>query len=228
MDRETSKGGDKMNFKSLFRLGLLFLLASAPAQALAQDEERNFYLNFNLGLGSGSSIKATDVPGGQDFDFDSGFVVGLGLGYRINPNVRVEGFFSRRGNEVDRPDCNACFIPANLDDGEVTANSFLIHIYGDLRADESQSLYPFAGFGLGAAGVSADLERGGVPVVDDSATVLAYQITFGVRFDLPKWALTLAFQYFGTQDPGFKNLSGQDVDIKFQRLEFVLGAAYRF
>lgn len=231
MDKETSKGGDKMNFKSLFRLGLLFLLASAPAQAFAQDEDYNFYINFNLGFGLGSGVEATDPVSGFIGDFNTGFVAGVGLGYRLNPHVRLEALFTQRSNEIKEPCDNnkgLFCISQPHDSGEITATSVLINAYYDFHIEEASSFFPFIGFGLGGSKVSAELDRLGTPVVNDSATVLAYQFTLGLGWKLQPGIVTLAFKRFGTQDPEMKNLSGQDVDIKFNRSEFVLGWMWTF
>lgn len=218
-----------------FLISLWCLIAYSPSPGLAQVQEKHFYLSGNLGLGSG--FKADDGQG-VPFDFGPGFLVSGGVGYRFNPYMRVEVSLAHRRKNVkepEEPDCTIFFLcftsatPVPPDDGEITANSAMLNIYFDLRAEEFQTFYPFVGFGLGAAIVSADLERGGVPVVDDEATVLAYQITVGLGWDpQPNAVITGGFRFFGTQDPGFKNLSGQDVNIDFKRGEFILGVMVFF
>lgn len=204
----------------------------SPDRTIAQGSQNGWYLTLNLGDGSGVGISATDGAGGEKFDFTDGFLVGGGLGYRFHPNFRVEGLFTHVGNDIDDP-CDGtfaiCLFPGTPDNGEMTANSFLINFYGDLRFDENQKFYPLAGLGLGVASISAELERGGIHVVDDSATVLAYQFTLGAGWDVnPNWVLTLAFRYFGTLEPGLTNLAGQDINAKYGRPELVFGVNYYF
>jgi opacity protein-like surface antigen len=214
----------------------LLYFAFVPCQLFASEPEKKMYVSFNLGPGLESGVSATDGASGKEFEFKTGSIVGAGLGYRLHRNYRIEAVFERRENSVDDPSCDpsfsgtVCFVPGGAaDSGDMIVNSFLVNFYGELRQDEFQSIYPFAGIGLGTASITAELERNLFLVANSSARVFAYQFILGVGWDMnPNWAFTLAFRYFATQNPKLTNIFGQDINAKYQRPEGALTVMYRF
>ncbi len=89
---------------------------------------------------------------------------------------------------------------------------------------------PFVGAGIGYAEVKAnDLEFGGVPLLDNSGSGLAYQLRAGVAFAIfPTTDLTLGYRYFVTDDLDMSNSTG---GVEIDRLEshvFELGLRMSF
>lgn len=89
---------------------------------------------------------------------------------------------------------------------------------------------PFVGAGIGYADVKADnFETGGVPLVDDSDTVMAWQLRAGMAFSLfPMTDMTVGYRYFVTDDLEMRNSLG-DVDVeKLKSHIFELGLRFTF
>ncbi len=89
---------------------------------------------------------------------------------------------------------------------------------------------PFVGAGIGYAKVKADnFEFGGVPLVDDSDSGLAWQLRAGIAFAIfPLTDMTIGYRYFVTDDLEMSNSLG-DVDVeKLKSHIFELGLRVTF
>lgn len=89
---------------------------------------------------------------------------------------------------------------------------------------------PFVGAGIGYAEVKAnDLEFGGVPLLNNSGSGLAYQLRAGVAFEIfSATDLTLGYRYFVTDDLDMSNSTGSVEIDKLESHVFELGLRVSF
>jgi len=115
--------------------------------------------------------------------------------------------------------------------------SFMVNGYYDIHTPNF-SLVPYLGVGIGGASIDAHIIAPflapSTQVVDDSATVFAYQFMAGFGFNVsPTITLTADYRYFATTDPEFTpgNAFGSgspDLESDYSNHSFNLGARFKF
>lgn len=88
----------------LKKLTLIAAIAAAATSQAALAKDAGMYISGSIGAavsGSHTELKGTNSAGTPKFDINTAAVVGLGVGYRINPNWRVEGNISYRREKTN-------------------------------------------------------------------------------------------------------------------------------
>jgi len=212
------------------------LLAGAAAIALgaasgasAQSVESGWYVAADAGYHIPKNIKATSSAG---YDWtvssDNDWAAFGRLGYRFNPNWRLEGEYGYRGSDIKsvRGTDSAAAQPVGLckagivrtasdptcqsPDGSIKAQTLMANVIYDFMP--ASTLRPFIGAGVGTAWVrnKAYGQLSGVPAgaatfqntrFDDTDQALAYQGMLGVAWEMsPNWSLDLTGRYLATKD----------------------------
>lgn len=180
-------------------------LTLVPAVSNAYEPLPGPYFSFNAGLAMLRDSDTNDryVPGTFTVETDSGFTGTVAMGFRINPNIRLEAEFAYQKNDLDRMNYG-WWDTAKLD-GDIWSNSILINGYIDFVNDSPFT--PFVTAGLGGAYVKLnDLKIPGEwgPGYNGNDTVFAYQVGAGVGYALtPQVTLDVKYRYFATADPDF-------------------------
>jgi len=210
-----------------FILMAIFALVFITTSAHAAD--RGMYVSGNLGLTILSdSDNVYSVPAFNfETSYDPGFNIGGAIGYNFG-SARAEAEIAYHSNDVDEFSVGGFGIPA---DGTASAISFMANGYYDFHSANS-SVVPYLGGGIGFANVNLDVSIFGLEVVDDSATVFAYQVMAGLGFNInPTTTLTAGYRYFATSDPEFNDSSGippTNFDSEYQAHEFNFGVRIAF
>ena len=202
-------------------LAFVFTATTAHAEGM--------YFSGNLGA---SILSDSDIeqPGFIPITttFDPGFTIGAAMGYDFG-NIRAEGELAYRTNDIDEFEFFGFSFPG---EGDVSSISFMANGYYDFRSANS-ALTPYLGAGLGFANVDLDASIVGLPLLDDSALVFAYQLMAGFAYDInPTTALTFGYRYFATSNPEFDDpvLPGvlPDIEAEIQNHEFIFGVRVAF
>lgn len=119
-------------------------------------------------------------------------------------------------------------------DGAFSMLAFMANVDYDFK-NESRWV-PYVGGGLGLAIISLDTELAinGRSLVDDSDTVLAFQVGAGLGYEFPleegrSITVSLDWRYFGTQTPTFKgDVTGNEFDATIGGHDIGIGLIYGF
>lgn len=203
-------------------LGLALLVASGSG-AKAQVGYPDVYIAGGAG---GAILEDTEIRSvGTDFKtipFPGYALSGaLGLDFGI---LRLEGeaFY----NEYSLDTIEIAGFDADAD-GAFKTLAGMGNLFIDLPL---AAVTPFIGAGIGYAEVKADdFQVGGAPLVDDSDTVMAWQLRAGMAFSIfPMTDMTIGYRYFVTEDLEMSNALG-DVDVeKLKSHIFELGLRFTF
>jgi opacity protein-like surface antigen len=173
------------------------------------------------GMDQDSAIKADGTDTGADLDlsFDAGYTLGAAVGAQFLPNMAVEVEYAyRRADLTERVRFAGV---TDKDGGDAKTKALMLNaLYTFDGMGPNGALRPFVGAGVGAA----EVEYAGV----ESQNLWAYQIIGGVGYDLtPNWTLTGEARWFGTETGKFKD-DGLGYDARFESVDLLVGATYRF
>ena len=213
-----------MRIKSIF-------LASSAAAAIAMSagaasaEPDGWYgaidagmHNMEGGINAESQVNGTNL----DFGIDTGWAAFARLGYRFNPNWRVEVEGGYRSGDVARvraksgpggvcnitPATGGCFSP----DGDIESTTLMANVIYDFGW-EYWGIRPFVGLGAGVNHVNTDVvgrlrnNRAVGFVADDSSTKFAAQAIAGLAWAISDRAnIDLTYRYL-TGDAAFNTFT---------------------
>jgi len=151
--------------------------------------------------------------------FDAGLGAGGVIGYDFGM-VRVDAEIAYRHNEISD------FFGVDAD-GSATALSYMINGYFDIST--GGPVTPYIGGGIGFATVSwNDVEIPAffftLPVADDDDSVLAYQFSAGIGYEInPRTTVTFGYRFFATEDPEMVDAFGDPFTTEYQSHEFNVG-----
>lgn len=224
--------------KIVRNITLVSVLALTPSIAMAQEMGR-IYME---GRGGVTFLTDADNTGGGiniKSSHDVGPNVAAAVGYSDPSGFRGELELSYRENEIDDLTIR--------DDGGIgvalgvgSLNGFGFSASGDVSIFTAMgNLYydfpttgpwkPFVGGGIGVAEVSVDASALGVEIVDDSDTVVAYQVGAGIAYELtPLWSFTVAYRYLATTDPRLTDAVGESFDSEYSSHNVMGGIRFTF
>jgi len=190
-------------------------------------QSKGFYIGVNGGLnvlGDSSLMNATPL----DINYDLGYLVEGSLGYDFGM-FRVDAEIAYKSTDSSELVTPFGSLEA---DGSTSALSYMINGYFDIPT--GLAVKPYVGVGIGYATIS--LETGipslGPPLsglVDDSDSVLAYQVSAGVGYEISRsTTLILGYRYFATDDPEMTTSVGNPFTTEYQTHEFVVGVRFLF
>jgi opacity protein-like surface antigen len=150
--------------------------------------------------------------GSANVDFDTGYTLGAALGYNYTSNFAVEAEYAYRNADIDGG-------------GDATVNAVMFNgIYTLDGMGPNAAWKPYLGAGVGGSNVELD---GGGSFSDD--LVWAYQLIGGVGYEVtPQWTLTGEVRWFGTESTDLDGPDDFAVNTKFESVDLLVGAAYKF
>ncbi|RMF07560.1 MAG: OmpA family protein [Alphaproteobacteria bacterium] len=207
--------------------------AFVAAPAVADD---NWYAAIRGGLSSAEKSSLDDVSSGLRGHAEHGtdLAIGLGLGYDLG-DLRVEGEILHLRNDVDEfafsndGGLGAALVGVNdADSGSTRATAGMFNLLYDI--DTGSAVTPYLGAGLGWGKVKFNnYAAAGSAILDDSDSVMAYQLIAGLRARVSQAVdLTAGYRYFGTEDPKLTDALGQSVDADFNAHVFLVGLVWKF
>ena len=194
-------------------------LLAAPAQAA------DVYLEL---LGGWSIPQNQDFDldprGGGDslasgLDFDSGYAVGLAVGFAYSPNLGIEAEYLHRDADADLKGTEERI------SGSTKSDAFMVNaIYEFVPAGAPGAMRPYAGLGLGVGDLSVDMDGEKV----DSDYGFAYQAILGIGYEASLQArLFSEIRYFAISDQSLEN---DDYSLKtgYGTVDVLFGYRYTF
>lgn len=193
-------------------LAIAVLMASVPLAAQAQERFPKWYLGVQ---GAMSFVDEADADfsgtasGSSDIDFDTGYGVGLALGYMPGgtgtffDSLRFDLEYYYRKSDLDSAD------GISIGD-DLSSKSAMINAYYDINT--GTRWMPYVGAGAGMSEVSLDVPS---LVLDDDDTVFAWNLMAGVGYApeaLPNTVWSIGYRYFATSDPEFSSPTGARVE----------------
>jgi opacity protein-like surface antigen len=163
------------------------------------------YVSYNVGvvIPSDSDVTDSTIPGiTLDIESDTGWAIGMAVGYDLGNNIRIEGAIAYAKNSLDK----ASLLGTSVDlTGDTSNFSFLVNGYYDFPNKSKTTPFISAGVGLARVEINdMNVPGSGAPSVSDDDNVLAYQIGAGIGYAITKdLNLDLKYFYFGTEDPEF-------------------------
>lgn len=200
--------------KTVSTIALLTAFTLAPSIATAQETGR-IYMEGRGGVTFLTDADNTGSVFEVTSEHDAGPNVAAAVGYADPSGFRGELELSYRTNDIDSyPDDGGvgdALVGFSLSGSEASGDVSVFAAMGNLYYDlpTAGPWRPFVGGGIGVAEINVDASVLGVEFVDDSDTVVAYQVGAGIAYELsPLWSFTLAYRYFATTDPNFDSAIG--------------------
>ena len=180
------------------------LIASfTAAESFASPKDKGLYGTIGAGLITTEDIRYLST----DYSVEDSFTYEVGLGYRLNSNLRTEVSYVANTNDVNN----------SSDMTETEATSFLISAYYDFSNDSKWT--PYIGAGIGSVTLDTDAST------DKDDTVSTAQGKLGVTYDVGK--KTDVFGEIVRQGYGKSNIKNTDLD-EFGSWKYQLGMRYFF
>jgi outer membrane immunogenic protein len=201
---------------------LLIMLLIVAQSGMAGNCFADTYIagNFGYVLAQDAEINDPDLTAigviGTEVSFKNGVGLSLAVGSETD-DIRYEGEFSYRANDMDTMACDNCgpSIPVS---GEVTAMSLMGNIYKDKR--KNSVVTEFIGVGLGFS--KLDVDSPDLGSADD--TVFAYQLILGAAFRVNESTkIDVSYRYFATADADFDG-----IDAEYATHNLMIGARFSF
>ncbi|MDY6943249.1 MAG: outer membrane beta-barrel protein [Pseudomonadota bacterium] len=172
-----------------------------------------------------SGFGPVPVDGTVESDYDTGYGVALAIGRGTASGFRVEGEVIYQTSDIDDGRLGA--VELDTLNGDVSQWGFMGNAYYDFNT--GGSVMPYIGAGIGGVQLSADVNLGDIDIIDDDATVFAYQLTAGLGFELsPNVMLTAAYRYQATEDTEFTDEAGGDVEFDWASHNLDIGLLFTF
>lgn len=210
----------------------IYLLAGlALINPFAFADDGNWYVKPYGGISQLSDTDADRVTGttqAAEISLDTGFVAGLGIGYRYNARWAAELAWEYRTN-----DSETTFEDGTVfDDGNYASNVFYLNGYYYLQPRGAWQ--PYLGAGIGwVQEIDLDLEGLGPEQSFSSDGDVSVQVFAGVDYKVnDRWSVNLEARY--------ASLSGVDLDaesgsalgsieeLDYQPFSLAAGISYRF
>lgn len=199
---------------------------TAAPEAKAQNLE-NVYSQFELDLSFADSSDIESTLGNGEAEWELGRGAGIGLGYRITPNIRTDLMLHYRTFPVDSLTVGAV---TGAGSGDLSLTSATINAYYDFTFGDT-ALRPFVGAGIGYGLANFESTAPGL-AVDDEDWVLTWNVMAGASYDIgPNSAIYAGYRYLQTEDPSFGAVAlgtSGTLDTQFQSHEAMLGLRIDF
>ena len=112
-------------------------------------------------------------------------------------------------------------------DGGIDSLSLMGNAFYDFNTGSAWT--PYIGGGLGVAFMSSDISLVGATLIDDTDTVLAYQLGAGIGYALsPTVTITADYRFFGTENPVFSDFAADNIEFEYMNHTILVGARTTF
>lgn len=168
-----------------------------------------------------------------DTELDPGYAFAGSLGYRWDEGWRLEieaGYaeFDVSDITVTRAGGTGASTGAQAGAGVIDVESVMANMIIELSDDANWRPYLLGGVGM----VTIDLtnvQAGGVQLVDDQSTAFAYQMGFGIDYQInPGWWLGGAYRFMGTADINLEDSANNAFETELKAHYFNLRGTVDF
>jgi opacity protein-like surface antigen len=207
---------------------LAFVCLASCSLAVSASARDGFYIEGNVGP---SILEDSDISGGGlsgEAEFDTGYVIGGAVGYRLADGFRVEGSVSYRESDVDAVTSGGVELNGA---GDANLTAIMANAYYDFDLGIPVKPYLGVGIGVGIIEVNSD-DSANVLKVDDDSAEFAWNIMLGAGYAVTEDVdLSFGYRYLGTTDPEFDaTLLGVNgtLDAEITVHEVLFGLRYNF
>jgi opacity protein-like surface antigen len=196
-------------------LGSIAAATLLPGAAQAQDVYMKLLGGFTIPQDEDFDLRdeASGESVSSGLDFDSGYTLGVAVGFTYSPNVAIEAEYTYRKADADWQGID------NEDSGDAVANAFMLNaLYKFVPDGAATPFQPYVGAGIGVGDFS--VKQDDLKLEADYA--FAYQAMLGMSYEVSlQGSLFAEVRYFGTSrqtveddDLSFKS-SYNTVDVLF-------------
>lgn len=195
-------------------LAVAMVCLSLPAQAVERACCRpvpNWYAGISGSVAFLKDVELDETPpqaGTSDkLSFDTGYNVSAQLGYRVFPNIRVEGEVGYRVNDLAEVD-GVAFTPAPNFTSEHKSLALMGNVYYDWH--NSSAITPYVGAGAGMVHIVTPITVIYIPTGESHRLrewTMAYQFMTGISYAIPDSPFEVNF--------GYRYFTGQDGEVSF-------------
>lgn len=181
-----------------------------------------FYIRGDLGYGFATDPDGSTSAGDMSAEsVDNAPLIGGGIGYRFNDNVRTDFTFDFRSDaDVEATTAGGTAVTSEVNGWTLMANG-----YWDV--DQFEGFTPYLGAGIGYAMLETSDQIGGNAETGDSSGNLAWALMLGASVDigLPQAVLDLGYRYISLGE--FQQNGGASYDDLMAH-EIRAGLRYKF
>lgn len=169
-------------------------------------------------------VRGTRTGDRLDFNYDTGYTLGVAVGYTFTPNFALEVEYAYRNADLTGTAKNPPDRERTSGDG--SANAFMFNaLYLFPGMGEGGQVTPYLGGGIGGANVKMDAFGRNW----DADTLFAYQLIGGVGYQVnPNVSLFAEARWFQTQEGEFRGPSRLNFDGDFDTFDLLIGVRYAF
>ncbi len=216
-----------MKHTKLFFVAVLVALSTTT---LVSHAEGQFYLKPYLGVSSLSDKTATttgigETDGVADIQINSGFVSGLGFGYKYNQKFAAEIAWEYRTNDSETTLADGSL----FSEGNYASNTLYLNGYYFITQTTRWS--PYVGAGIGwIQEIDLDFESDGVEQSFSGDGEIALQFLAGMEYSLSNNVeLNAELKYSqASADLEGENAVGSITELDYDPLTFQLGVSFLF
>ncbi len=222
--------------------------------AWLDDTDNSGQFDSPFTTGAGTTIPSgTVLPAGTSVgwttEFDEGYTVSAAIGrqfgafrgelelaYQSN-DIDTHNNVAVGGGIIDSEDAGVLItgspnlgvtVGALVDDGEGSIDTTYLMANGYYDFTPLGPVRPYVGGGVGVGFVNVDYSPSGVQIVDDDATVFAYQLIAGASYDISdRTALFAQYRYRATDDVE-TDVSLFDATLDVENRSSIIEAGLRF
>jgi len=197
---------------------LLGVTPAAAQDAFTMPNFSQFYVSVFAGAAFVDDFDAPApvVPGFEfQFDFDSGYTLGIAVGTQIMPNLRGEVEYSYSESDVD----SVTIQPAGTSGigplGDIEVQMVLFNLWYDIEI--SSPIKPYIGGGIGYGHVEYNLPNAPIKLSDDG---FAFQLGAGARWSFTdNMALDVSYRYKFLDSVNILTVNFDDEDLESHNIQ---------
>jgi opacity protein-like surface antigen len=179
-------------------------------QSFVKHRQRGFYADLGGGLALFQDSDLEDdilTPLGitGELTADPGFAVSGAAGFKFGNGLRTDIEIAYRQNDLDKISVGGFGLTVSADvGGALRSLAVLANAYYDVPL----KIRPIPYFGAGIGGARINLDSDDL-ATDETDSVLAYQLTGGVKFPIAsRMSIRVAYKFFATTDAKFGTTEG--------------------
>ncbi|MBP7241907.1 porin family protein [Amaricoccus sp.] len=169
--------------------------------------------------GDDESLRSNGQKVGRvDLDYDTGYTLGVALGFQATPNVGVELEYAYRNADFDGS-ARVNGVRGNID-GTAKVNAVMVNALYNFTLSNPQVM-PYVGAGIGAAQLDYEGSK--------STSNFAYQFIAGIGYEVaPQWTVYGEGRWFATPESKVWPSRGLATDLSYETFDLLFGVKYQF
>lgn len=195
---------------------MLFAAVTVPAFAYDYNMGRDTYVGFRIHKNERIAFASEMANDFSTTAHDDSFGIGLVVGNRLTDHVKIEFETAYTGGDEEKYGTNY--------DVDIWSNMLNVYLYQQFGG----AVEPYAGLGVGIAGLWGSATGAGIDASDATAD-LSWSAMVGVNFALnSRIDLNVGLKYQNYGDLDMKDDTHGHISTEVDATELYIGAAYKF